>query len=83
MGDPGGQVILYTTSWCGYCVRLKRGMDAEGISYREVDVDRDHRHDEEIRSAAGGNRTVPTVDVGGRLLVHPTIDEVKAALTAT
>lgn len=83
MDHPTEQVILYTTSRCGYCVRLKRQMDAEGISYREVDVDRDHSHDEAITRAGGGYRTVPTVEIAGRLLVNPTIGEVQGALPAT
>lgn len=77
------QVILYTTSRCGYCVRLKQEMDAEGISYREVDVDRDHSHDDEIIEASGGYRTVPTVVVGDRLLVNPSLAEIKLSLPGT
>lgn len=58
-------------------------MDDEGISYREVDVDQDRSHDERIVRAGGGYRTVPTIEVGGHLLVNPTIGQVKEALSAT
>src|SRR5215212_3177004 len=34
-------VTMYTTTWCGYCVRLKKLMQVEGIDYAEVDIERD------------------------------------------
>jgi mycoredoxin len=73
-------VTMYSTEWCGHCRRLKRDLESAGIPYREVDVDRDRRSSERIVQATGGSRVVPSVDVGGRLLVNPSIDEVQAAL---
>lgn len=70
---------MYTTPWCGYCVRLRRQLESEGISYREIDVAADPSHDARIIAASGGFRTVPTVDVGGELLVNPTVWEIKEA----
>jgi glutaredoxin len=64
-------VTMYSTEWCGHCRRLKRQLEGAGISYREVDVDVERRY---------GDRVVPTVEVEGRLLVNPTVDEVQAAL---
>jgi mycoredoxin len=75
-------VTMYTTTWCGYCRRLKRQMEDEGIRFREVDVDERHDYDERIVAATGGFRTVPTVEVEGRLLVNPTLREIKAAVGA-
>ena len=80
MNEP---VTMYTTTWCGYCRRLKRQMEDEGIAFREVDVDEDHRFDERIIAATGGFRTVPTIDAGGTLLVNPTLREVRAALAGS
>ncbi|HEU4481217.1 MAG TPA: glutaredoxin family protein [Actinomycetota bacterium] len=74
------QVTMYTTPWCGYCRRLKRQMEEEGISYVEVDVDADDSHDARIIARTGGFRTVPTLEVGGELLVNPTIRELRERL---
>lgn len=74
-------VTMFSTRWCGYCRRLKRQMEEAGISFREIDLDGDPSHDDRIRAATGGYRTVPTLEVGARLLVNPTIEEVRAALT--
>jgi mycoredoxin len=30
---PSSAVTMYTTSWCGFCARLKRGLQSEGIAY--------------------------------------------------
>ena len=34
-----GSVTMFTTTWCGYCRRLKSQMDREGISYSEVNIE--------------------------------------------
>ena len=73
-------VTMYTTTWCGYCRRLKRQMEDEGIVFQEVDVDRNPQFGDRIIAATGGFRTVPTIEAGGSLLVNPTLREVRAAL---
>ena len=73
-------VTMYSTTWCGYCRRLKREMIDAGIPFREVDLDDDPSHDDKIIARTGGYRTVPTLEVKGRLLVNPSIREVEAAL---
>ena len=77
-------VTMYSTTWCGYCRRLKRQFDETGIAYEEIDVDDpEHRHlGDRIIEATGGYRIVPTIDVGGKLLVNPSLKEVEAALSA-
>lgn len=80
MNEP---VTMYTTTWCGYCRRLKRQMEDDGISFREVDVDAEPQYGDRIIAATGGYRTVPTIEAGGALLVNPTLREVKAALAGS
>jgi mycoredoxin len=76
-------LTLYTTTWCGYCVRLKRLMQREGIGYTEVDIETDENAADVVMLANGGNRTVPTlVFSDGTALTNPSIDQVKAQLAA-
>ncbi len=76
-------VTMYTTTWCGYCFRLKKLMQREGIEFAEVDIERDEQAAELVMQANGGNRTVPTlVFANGTALTNPSIDEVKAQLAA-
>ncbi len=75
-------VTMYSTPWCGYCRRLKRQMEEAGIPFTEIDVDATPGYDQRIIAASGGYRVVPTLEVGDRLLVNPTIREVEAAVAA-
>lgn len=74
---------MYTTSWCGYCARLKTGLQREGIPYDEIDIEVTDGAAELVMSVNGGNRTVPTVVFSdGTALTNPSVAEVKAKLAA-
>ena len=74
-------VTMYTTSWCGYCVRLKKMMQREGIEFAEVNIETDDGAADLVMKANGGNRTVPTlVFADGSALTNPSVDQVKARL---
>jgi mycoredoxin len=74
-------LTIYTTSWCGYCHRLKTVLKANGISYDEVDIEHDAAAADFVASANGGNRTVPTVRFAdGTTLTNPSAGEVRAKL---
>ena len=34
-----GTVTMFTTTWCGYCSRLKSQMGREGIGFTEVNIE--------------------------------------------
>src|SRR5699024_12651320 len=38
-----GSATMFTTTWCGYCRRLKTQMDREGIAYSEVNRSEERR----------------------------------------
>jgi mycoredoxin len=74
-------VTMYTTTWCGYCFRLKKLMQREGIGFSEVDIEADEGAAEVVMQANGGNRTVPTlVFADGTALTNPSIQQVQAQL---
>jgi mycoredoxin len=78
---PGPAVTMFTTTWCGYCVRLKKLMQIEGIQFAEVDIENDATAAELVMQANGGNRTVPTLlFADGTALTNPSIDQVKSQL---
>ena len=75
-------LTMYSTSWCGYCHRLKSQLDREGIAYEVVDIEADPAAAEYVMSVNGGNQTVPTVRFpDGSALTNPSIVAVKAHLT--
>ena len=74
-------LTLYSTTWCGYCFRLKTALKAQGIKYDEVDIENDAAAADFVSSVNGGNRTVPTVKFAdGSTLTNPSAGEVKAKL---
>jgi mycoredoxin len=74
---------MYTTTWCGYCVRLKAGLQREGIEYTEVNIEEDPAAADLVMKVNGGNQTVPTLVLpNGTALTNPSIADVKAALAA-
>ena len=74
-------LTMYSTSWCGYCHRLKSQLDREGIAYDVVDIERDPTAAQFVMSVNGGNQTVPTVRFAdGSALTNPSIVQVKSHL---
>ena len=80
--NPTALVTMYTTDWCGYCVRLKKLMQRDGIEFAEVNIEHDAAAADLVMQANGGNRTVPTLlFADGTALTNPSIDQVKAQLS--
>ena len=75
------QVTMYSTTWCGYCRRLKLQLDAAGVAYDEVNIEDDPDAAAYVQSVNGGNRTVPTVRFSDdTALTNPTMAQVSAKL---
>jgi mycoredoxin len=76
-----GQLIMYTTSWCGFCRNLKRQLNKAGIEISEVDIEHDQSAADYVMSVNGGNQTVPTILFpDGTALVNPSAAQVCARL---
>jgi len=59
------RVQLYTTAWCGYCVRAKALLDSRGIDYDEISLDGDAHFRQKLLDLTGG-WTVPQILVDGK-----------------
>lgn len=76
-----GTITMYTTTWCGYCRRLKKQLDGEGIGYREVNIEEDPQAASFVEEVNGGNQTVPTVLFpDGSAATNPSLNEVRTRL---
>jgi mycoredoxin len=78
---PADQPTVFTTSWCGYCIRLKSQLSRAGIDFREIDIE-DHSDSAAIVAQVnGGNLTVPTVLFNdGTALTNPSAAQVSSRL---
>jgi glutaredoxin 3 len=59
------RIQMYTTRWCGYCLRAKALLDARGIEYEEISLDDDQAFRQRLLELTGG-WTVPQIVVDGR-----------------
>jgi mycoredoxin len=74
---PSSQPTVFTTSWCGYCIRLKSQLTRAGIDFREIDIE-DHADGAAIVAQINdGSLTVPTVLFqDGSTLTNPSVTQV-------
>jgi mycoredoxin len=78
-----GTITMYSTTWCGYCRRLRGQLDREGIGYTVVDIEQEPSAADFVMSVNNGNQTVPTVVFpDGSAATNPSVAEVKARLAA-
>lgn len=59
------RIRIYTTRWCGYCVRAKALLDGKGIRYEEIQLDEDHEFRARLLELTGG-WSVPQIVIDGR-----------------
>nr|WP_305038287.1 mycoredoxin [Cellulomonas sp. HLT2-17] len=76
-----GAVTMYSTTWCGYCRRLKSQLDSAGIGYTEVNIEEHADAATLVEQANGGNQTVPTLQFpDGSWASNPSLAEVQKRL---
>lgn len=61
-------VKIYSTSWCPGCIKAKKYFDLKGIKYEEINVADKHEDREEVFKVSG-QRTVPVIDIDGKIMV--------------
>jgi glutaredoxin 3 len=54
------RIRMYTTRWCGYCVRAKALLEGKGLAYEEINLDDDPRFRAHLNELTGG-WTVPQI----------------------
>lgn len=76
-------LTMYTTTWCGYCVRLKRQLADADIPFVEVNIETDDDAAAFVMKVNNGDQTVPTVRFpDGTALTNPSIGQVQRTLAA-
>ncbi|MCQ9385724.1 mycoredoxin [Brevibacterium moorei] len=78
-----GKVTMFTTSWCGYCKRLKPQLAQAGIEINEVNIEDIANGAQVVEAANGGNQTVPTLlYIDGTTQTNPSAAQVKEKLAS-
>ena len=72
---------MYSTSWCGYCKRLKSQLNDLGITFDEVNIEEVPGTAEIVEKVNNGNQTVPTlVFSDGTAMTNPSAKQVQEKL---
>ena len=78
-----GTVVMYSTTWCGFCRRLKTQLDSAGIGYTEINIEEHPDAAAFVESVNAGNRTVPTVVFpDGSAATNPSLTTVRERLAS-
>ena len=56
---------MYTTAWCGYCIRAKALLEQRGLDFEEIRVDDDPEFRTKLEELTGG-WTVPQIVIDGK-----------------
>jgi glutaredoxin 3 len=59
------QIQLYTTAWCGYCVRAKALLEQRGLDFDEIRLDGESNFRQLLLEKTGG-WTVPQIVIDGK-----------------
>ena len=75
--------VMYSTTWCGYCKRLKLQLADLGISFEEINIEEVPGTAQIVEKVNGGNQTVPTlVFSDGSAMTNPSAKQVQEKLAS-
>ena len=81
--ETTAELTMYSTTWCGYCHRLKKQLEREGIPFDVIDIENDPEAAHFVENVNGGNQTVPTLRFAdGSALTNPSFADVVSKLKA-
>lgn len=59
------EIVMYTTTWCPYCMRAKALMQEKQVPFEEINLDQQPERRAEMLTRANGRRTVPQIFIDG------------------
>ena len=60
------EVVLYATSWCGYCAKTRRLFQGNNIAYIEYDIENSYEGRQRFDKLGG--KGVPLIVIGDQLV---------------
>ncbi len=65
-------IVVYGAEWCGDCMRTRRFLSKNNISYTWINIDRDKDGEKLVLKVNRGMRSIPTIIFeDGSTLVEP------------
>jgi glutaredoxin len=78
-GIPTETIIMYSTTWCPDCRRVKSFMTDRGLQFREINIEEDPDAEDLVLRVNHGRRKVPTIQIGERFFACSPFNPVKLA----
>lgn len=73
-------VVVYGTDWCAQTMAARRYLDRTGVPYVFRNMDTDPQAAAQVKWWNGGYASHPTIQIGGQILVEPSMDELRWTL---
>jgi glutaredoxin len=73
-------VIMYMTSWCGYCRKAREFIHSLDVNLIEYNIEKDLARREEMLSKSVGSKGVPLIDVEGIIIRGFNPEAIKVAV---
>jgi glutaredoxin len=74
------KIKVYGADWCEDTHRTREHLDARGLAYDYINVDRDSAAQRWVQEQNNGKRQTPTLDLSGTILIEPSNEELDEAL---
>jgi glutaredoxin-like YruB-family protein len=62
------KVIVYSTSWCGFCHQLKEWLKGQNVEFSEINIEEDEKAGREVVEATK-QMGVPVTKIGEKYVV--------------
>lgn len=72
-------VIVYSTTHCPWCVKVKEFLKQNGVPFEERNAQENPQYAAEVQRKSGGV-SVPVTDIGGNIIVGFNVKKLKEAL---
>lgn len=73
------EVIVYSTSWCGFCHQLKNWLKEQDVQFKDINIEEDQQAAKEVVEATK-QMGVPVTKVGDQYIVGFDRPKLEAAL---
>ena len=61
------EVVVYTTSWCGWCRKTVAFLTKQGVDFENRDIEADEMWRDELIEKTGGT-SIPVVEINGQII---------------
>ena len=77
------KVEVYGTNWCADTQKVRRYLDRQGIPYVYHNMEREPEAARQVQWWTGGSLSHPTIQLGGQILVEPSLNELQSMLSGS